>query len=495
MTKLKEKKAVLIMIALFAAMGCLVIMSTDDWFWGGTGGSYLLRHNFFDSSLDSANAIANGRYFGNIIEVFTTKRLIFRVLMYAVFGTSLVVLLKKLVGGSEKLYLAIFFLLILLPKDKIQQVFFWNAGFSNYVPSIVLVLLIFYLFKQYHLFEQKKLTAPLLIGMFVLSFAAQLFLENLTVYNVLLGFFLFIVSFKKSRKFLNYGLIHLLGAISGLVVMFTHPSYQYIFSNNDTYRSVPAGTDSNIIVRMLQTYIDAINDLLLMDNIWLNIILSGLCILLILKAKKHDKFGKGIIVFYAFSIGYFILNKYFAQVVFLGSVKLPLLNFFVSTTWILLLLVIIMRYVDNRKTSGRLSFYLISAFVIAGPFLLITPYPARSFFTSYIFFVLIILELLQEVLRNHQELQQDVTVWARIGTLLFTLITVTALVSMSANRYIYSRNLSHIQAVDQSGGGVVQMDALPFVYYYKDFNPNNNPDLFKDYYKISNELHYIYRAK
>lgn len=71
--------------------------------------------------------------------------------------------------------------------------------------------------------------------------------------------------------------------------MFTNGAYVKIFSGSDNYRSVK--TDQGLFSRIYEVFYTDMYKLFIMNNMWLNIVLALVTILLLVKAGKNLSMG------------------------------------------------------------------------------------------------------------------------------------------------------------------------------------------------------------
>ena len=231
------------------ALSWLFPYTGDDWAWGSQIGLDRL-HTWFDNY--------SGRYVGNLIVLALTRSNLLKSLAMAVAITGIILLLERLIKERWSFYVSIV-LLICLPKAILRQAVVWTAGFSNYVTSIFFTLI--YIVYIYWIFDEKpnrnKLRQRILpcIPLFALGMINTLIVENVTLYNVVLGIAVIIYVLLRYRKVLIQHVCYFAGTICGTVYMFSNSVYHSISTNSDGYRSVAEG---GIIAQALKNYFDVI---------------------------------------------------------------------------------------------------------------------------------------------------------------------------------------------------------------------------------------------
>ncbi len=224
----------------------------------------------------------NGRYFGNFLSGAMGCSKLLRELVRCgfIFGIFLSVChicrLRKLYG-----YLAALALTIALPARIYAQTYAWAAGFFNYVPPTLLLLL--YLSTVISQFSRKNSEAPLwALPYFLLGLCTQFFVENVSVAMCLLSG-VFCVAWAVRNKKLSWRLTgHLAGVIVGCVLMFLAPGYQNI--GTEGYREIPQG--KAVLLGIEKNFSIITSNL--MENNWLVIgLLTALCLYLLFRVKAE----------------------------------------------------------------------------------------------------------------------------------------------------------------------------------------------------------------
>ncbi|SOB40015.1 hypothetical protein [Latilactobacillus sakei] len=170
-------------------------LTGDDLNWGIT-----TLKNYFGSG-QFLNY--DGRYAGNSLIIIASHSAVFKVLSYAGITTLVVYLAAHLINNVRQLErntLLILILMLTMSTELFAQVLGWNAGFFNYMASLVYPLIIINLVKYHYSDWQasKYLRYSILIA--VLSIISCFFVEHVTLLNlavatILMGYMLY-----KKRK-------------------------------------------------------------------------------------------------------------------------------------------------------------------------------------------------------------------------------------------------------------------------------------------------------
>ena len=205
-------------------------------------------YEFAAKEFSSAGALAdyilhygNGRLLGNVTAIWMVHLPAAAAVVKALTVTLVIFLLPAVLGMKHTwAYAASFLLLIGINDDVFGEVYTWTSGFGNYMPPVCIALVILYLIRLYPDLKAKALKALVLIAVFLLGVAAQLFVEHTTLINILLAVILTVkelISPKKERSVVCA--VWAVAAILGAGVMFAIPKLFYVEHNrSEGYRSV-----------------------------------------------------------------------------------------------------------------------------------------------------------------------------------------------------------------------------------------------------------------
>jgi len=370
----------------FFVISFMIIPSGDDYFWWGKSGIYLLHHNFFSTNPNFGGS-SNGRYLGNMLEISMMHSPIFAALIYAGVITLFIWCIWCLAGKKTLSLIMSAAIFIIIQSGYIRNVFFWFAGFSNYLPPITLLLLYCVLFEQY--IKTKHQLNPLIY--FLIAVVGGLFVEHMTLYQIFIGMIsiAFIIYFNKltdhnfSKKTAYY---YFAGAILSGLIMFSHPSY-YQFSGS--YRQVTSTLDQYI-----RNYVYITHFWMVTFN-YVVIILIALSIIAISIAKvsniklKYTLISSSalFIVYYLFINIYIHFNcsiDYIDRIHNIGR-NLALLDSAVAILFYIYLITSTLVIFKGFKNIN-VYFYLFSSIALFIPFIFIlSPIFVREYFSSFVF--------------------------------------------------------------------------------------------------------------
>ncbi|WP_125764831.1 DUF6056 family protein [Companilactobacillus hulinensis] len=417
----------------------LVIPSGDDYFWGGEQGRYLMNHGFYGPQKIYGGS-SNGRWIGNLSEIFTVHHLIFAMLAYAIFWTLLLWCIWKLTGKS-KLSMILSGLFVFTFQDGyVSTVLSWNAGFINYIPPLALTLLFLTFVKE--LFDGNKIYNPIILAIctFVVSLIGGLFVEHLTLYQIFIGIVAILAGkFIYHRNYEWFEGSYLMGAIISAIIMFSHPAYH----EKSTYR------DTNFDLHGI------INNYFYITHYWFNtlnlIVNVVLCIAIIIIATNKLRNGKLkwiINILSSFFIVYYIAinvwlgrHNYDQFFMYRGlSTRITQIDGVMTIVfWLFLIGSTICLF--NAKKNYILYFSMFTYFALISPFIIIiSPINSREFFTSYVF--LYIAAVLYVIEAASYYANQVIKNFRILATVILLLCSINVGYKMAAN---YHANLIRVQ--------------------------------------------------
>lgn len=213
----------------------------DDWDWGiGIGIEQLLT------------ASVNSRYVGNLIIVLLTRSVLLKTVFMAAVATAIPLCCAKLSKAEGYGYVAVAVLanlLIIMQDNSVwRQTYGWISGFANYVVASLFVLVYFLLVEWAFEKEHHRTKWYCLLGMALVTFAAQMLLENVTVWLLATGVLALLYALV-SKRAVPETLSMLAGLIVGGIVMFSSSIYDTLTTTGeaiDGYRKLMVSSDDGI---------------------------------------------------------------------------------------------------------------------------------------------------------------------------------------------------------------------------------------------------------
>lgn len=357
----------------------------DDWYWGiDEGIEYLVTGSL------------NARYVGNFFAVVLTRSHIVKTLVMGAVSWLIPIFMTKIVCKDAK-NIPIYLLCNLFPAFMLpitfSQTYGWVAGYVNYVISALLLLVYIYIF-NYNFVRQEETKTNLFtkMGLFFFGVSIQLFIENLTIFVLMVSILAFLYALYKKHN-ICFSLMMLLGNTLGFIIMFSSSMYSVLFGTGSSLGGVRnlAFTSNDglgsIVFGLLDNMISDIFATMLLLNIifYVLLLIQILCL-----ARKHRKTvaRKWNFLFTGLFIGllYFVINLNF--------------GFFFIVLSLILLIGICLYIKDTSLKSRCIMLFLCHVGVIA-PLVAVdfsTTSIARLFITSSVFLMLMVASLFYEEL-------------------------------------------------------------------------------------------------
>jgi hypothetical protein len=398
----------------------------DDWMWGSSSGINLLN-NYFDNY--------NGRWVGNLFVIALTRSNLLKTLTMSFVLTGIIYLINKIIKGNKTTILLCFLLMLCTPKAIFMQGVAWTSGFVNYTISIFVILLFINTFINKKEESKKSVNYILYLLYVFLGFITVLFVENLTIFTVVLAFFLLIFYYLKEKKISISYFCYFLGSILGTILMFSNSAYSTIASGGDNYRSFQL---SNFIQSSFDSYFNVIYKYLIFNNYILNICLTIIIIYSIYRFIKSNKINKCFNI-YAKIISFVLITfTSYSILAELRNVNLLLkytkyFNGLFTALFLLSILLFVILFIDKGKYKQRMLFYIGSIILMTLPLFVVTPIGSRNFFPTYVIFILFVCDLLNYLI-NKYNLLVNLNV---INYVLLPIICVLMIYLLAIYGYIY----------------------------------------------------------
>lgn len=449
-----------IVFLYFFIIRFLVIPSGDDFFWGGSQGKYLLQHGFYGPQ-STYGGSSNGRYVGNVLEIFTVHHLLPAMLMYGIFWTLLIWSMWRLTGKTKLSLILSSLFVFTFQAGYLSTVLSWNAGFINYVPPLSLMLLYLVFVQQdwQGILRQNKWF--LTIMAFLMSLVGGLFVEHLTLYQIFIGVMVMVIGkfvIKKSIKLFESG--YLMGAIISAAIMFSHPAYH----EQSTYRD----TKFNLSA-LVGNYVNITHFWFNTLNVAVNIVLCLAIIALSSKMIKNaalricTSLVAGFFVIYYLVINLWLNTKNYDQFFMykqLAGSKIALFDSIMTLLfWVFLIYATLMFF--RFKADYVTYFSMFTYFALISPFLIIiSPINSREFFTAYIFLYLATILFVGKALSFYTFKSRRNIKIITAAVLLVAAVNVEAKMTMN-----YQANLNRVQDEQFLTGKAGLKTHVPFRKY------------------------------
>lgn len=278
MTIQRHQYILLAIFIFYLIMSILTPLIHDDLQWGSAYGIEMLKEGF--QSL-------NGRYLGNTLEIIAVRIPLFRYLTYSICAVLMISMIFQYITDmkhrqSERsfMYMTIFMFVLLIPTAIYSQTYGWFAGFYNYVPATLCSFFILRcslkIFEGWHLKPSESIT------LIVVSLIGQWFMENMTLFNVMISFLLVVGVIYKYKRLPSVVLAMSLSTVIGALIMFMNPNYLNIIAGKSNYQKV-SDEQHGIIAKVIGTLFSQFPDKIIFQSI---VILTVMALLMIMLIKR-----------------------------------------------------------------------------------------------------------------------------------------------------------------------------------------------------------------
>lgn len=467
--KIFKIKPIILIGVFFFIMSILIPLTGDDWTWKSERGIQRLKSGFSGY---------NGRYISNLLEILAVRFELFKILLMTFFSTLLVFFMSKLVfrENSKNSSIYVLVMVILMPITIFQQTFGWVAGYVNYVISIVFVLYFILLFR--YIFENNiKLKSWQKYINSLLAIFSMLFVEHVSLYLLFIGFVFNILLYIKYKTYnIDYGFV-LLGFFIGFIIMFSNKAYLAIFTGEDTYRTI--GSDESLITKMFNIYVYQMNFHFYINNILIITMIFTICLVTTIIKRKINAINTLLLLLLGLGPLFLFINQENLLDFRKGS-DIYLLS---SLIFFLFLTAFIIFLIYNFKNSSifyKILFYLISSFILSAPFLIITPYGGRTAMGSFIFIILLLLNLMKYLLNNNSFNHHMIM---KFGIII--VLTISILYPLYENKKVELERNSIVSQINHTTK-TITLPKLPYPEFHQMPDPEEKVHMTKFYKRIYN---------
>jgi len=475
--KIFSKKNIfyIILLIMLFILSYIFPYTHDDWAWGSSIGIERLTSLFKDY---------NGRWFGNFFVLLLTRNRILRSLIITGVFTGILIYINKLLDLKNNFTkLLTIVLILLMPVSVLAQAVAWTSGFTNYVIVVLLILIYLNYNKDYLINNKSKIISyKSIVLYFILGFSSSLFIEHLTIYNVLISIYFLILGKVKKKEFSKINLSYMIGGLLGAILMFSNGAYYNIANNQDSYRQIG---QNNIVIDALRTYFSELSKYLFIENHFINIFVGILSLFLIYRFlidnKKIKKIYKKllyvislyILTFLCLDIYYIFINN----IMLVSSGMVNILNGTIYGLYWIMVLIVILFLITDKKIKFRMIFVLCSIIIMAAPLLIVKPIGPRCFFSTYIFFVIFVIDLFNYVfLREIKKIDNfsNILKYICIILLFINIFIYGVAFVVEVHRNIYINN--------NRDAKTLVLPEIPFDEYMQ--IPNPTTEIFRDRFKL-----------
>lgn len=396
----KEKKYIIFFSVLFflvLVLGYFFPLAYDDWAWGSSIGIDRLNSSF---------ANYNGRWAGNLFVILITRNRIIRALSIAIIITLITRYVIKVVDCDKNISFIAILLLLLMPLNILTQAVAWVSGFANYQVPILICLIYIYLNRNLFSGKVVEISKKLAIPLLILGFINSLFVEHMTIYNLLLAIGVTVFIFVKTKKIDISNLFYSIGSLMGTILMFSNSGYSNVYHAKDSFRTMAS---DSFIVSSLKAYFNSIYNLLIHQNVVINIIVC-ICLLIfayrfVQKNKSLKKWTKNLLIFSSTILICYLSYIIYTKILGGGNVFIyPTYKKFFEGIMIIFygfaITALTFFTIEDKKVRNMILFEIASLVLMAAPLLVVKPIGARCFYPTYIMLVIITCQYLGILLKN-----------------------------------------------------------------------------------------------
>ena len=475
MTAKTDKKTLVFALVAFAAFALLVFLfpySGDDWAWGSKIGLERLS-TWFERY--------NGRYAGNLLVMALTRSKLLNV-VFTAFSLVCACFLPQICSGSKRfsplLLSAAMFLL--MPKYVWTQSVAWTAGFSNYIPPILLTT-VFMAVTSNVFREEKPAYGKLMpVATFAIGFVASLFMENVTLYGVALSASVTVIALVKHKKLFAVHVCGLAGSAAGAVLMFSNSAYGIIASAEDGYRSTALSAG---LYKTLESHVATINYYFFTKNVAVLAVISLLCVVLAemyIKSNGDEKkktFVKAARAVNIFCLIFVLSRSVLIRVISSGVIKFAsdCVILFVGVIYFLAVCVIILIGIKDNARKGMALVALFSLPVLIAPLLVVNPIGPRCFFPPYFICMILSVCLYDSVLDGCADEKRVERVAAKVFLTVSSVMLVYLVAVYGTVCYYNVRRNEYAVRQNELGYEKITVCRLPFTAYVWTGDPDREP--------------------
>jgi len=478
--KIFKIKPIILISVFFFIMSILIPLTGDDWTWKSERGIERLKSGFSGY---------NGRYISNLLEIISVRFELFKIFLMTCFSTLLVFFMSKLVFREDSSNGSIYVLVavILMPITIFQQTFGWVAGYVNYVISLVFVLYFILLFRNIFENNIKLKTWQRYINTLLAVFA-MLFVEHVSLYLLFIGLVFTILLYSKYKKFNIDSILVLLGFVVGFIIMFSNKAYLAVFTGADTYRTI--GSDESLITKMFNIYVYQMNFHFYINNILIITMIFIISLITIILKRKINAINTLLLLALGLAPLFLFVNQENLLEFRKGS-GIYLLSSLIFTLFLIAFIIFLIYNFKNSPIFYETLFYLISSFILSAPFLIITPYGGRAAMGSFIFIIILLLNLIRYLLKNNKFNHHIII---KFGVII--VLTISILYPLYENKKVELERNSIVSQVNKTTKTII-LPKLPYPEFHQMPDPEENlymTKFYKKIYEINPKTKFVFKS-
>lgn len=373
-------------LVFFAYVGWTSPLTADDLYFKGN------KLQSVAENAEYALHYGNGRILGNFFGSWLVNYRPLRALIKGLSFSLLTAFFPYAAGcRSKAVYPLSFVLFVCCEATLFSQVIYWTSGFQNYVPPVVMTVLIISLIRFTATKKSGALNAAAAAAIFILGSASQLYVEHSSFINVLLAAGLTVFAFGnkggRGKKFRLNAVVWLVSAVLGAAVMLLVPK---IFKPDtdlvEEYRSFAFGSFSELARSVLKNFYTMARWLAFSDVLFVFLAFAAFALLALCVRKQP---GKALLPLGAADLTVTVGSILFKTISRHTESKAEGYAFsaFMLVSYLLLIVTVLvcLKKMKDRKTFGRVLLLLVFSLLSLAPLLVVSPIGARCFFMAFAF--------------------------------------------------------------------------------------------------------------
>ncbi len=451
----------------------------DDWDWGLKDGIFHLVH-----------ADLNSRYMGNLFEVLMTRSVILKTLIlgagYSLIPFLSVYLHKVKDAGRGAAYLIVSILIFSLNHEMWSETYGWIAGAANFI--LVMPFLILWLYAVRGLYGQKcyvKIWQKILL--FLLSFAMQLFLENIAITVSFISFLVLIHLLRRKSDNIIPAVVIFIGNLTGALICIFSGTVRELFGTGQAvegYRRFVFGMSDPLIVKLSKSlgffFSDCLPDVYHIWNAPAVISVIAVLTVYVLRSAKKRK------ALYAFALINVLICIYLSL-----SLTISTRRFYAVMGIVIFAVIIIEILLTDLKDKFFVLGIWIMAPLVISPMCILDNWGPRLFVTVFLLHIAML-----SVLINNLEVKLS----ASMAKIIYIGIACVVIMRIALAVLIYaeigsctSRRMDQIQRARDGEVTQLYLEAYPHeIYLYKpDPKEPERVLYFKAFYGIPDNVNII----
>jgi len=394
----------------------------------------------------------NGRLLGNMLAALLGGHAILRCLFKALTLWFISIIVYRLSNiRSAWFYPLVLSVIVAVPFSIFAQVYAMAAGFYNYVPGILLIML--YIYTIQPLLKSSTKTPPKIseVAAFFSCLAAQLFVENVTCANIVITVFIVVYYRIHFGKWSRITILGMTAAVLGAFIMFSAPVY---WNGKGNYQSIG-------ISLLLSNYIK-VSDGAILGYLPLFLTINGLVLFQLgrLECRQSWMIIPLVVIIAGASVYFIVTRNLFGNDISLeNSMKKIALDMLIFLGWLSAVSVILILNQRQKGDNIETIIFWLAAVSLDLPLLVVSPLNARCYFGSYLFLLLLVFRLFDECeLVEHANLKLLRSFYLTVSgcVLIFYLLIFTKIAAVTAIRE------EQISLQMQSRAQVISLPAYPF---------------------------------